>query len=110
MPAVLYLGLHAVDFAILHKSGSGNAWVSPQFQMTLREHDVRPVMAGKVHDSLTQTRPFFLILRSIDIDLAVLPFVYRYCLGFQSPDPTCKHQWRMDPLHAWRTHKGRSQR
>lgn len=48
LPGVLYLGLHALDFSLLSLSGSGNAWVSPQFQMTLKGHDVMPVMAGNV--------------------------------------------------------------
>ncbi|GJJ77085.1 dolichyl-phosphate-mannose-protein mannosyltransferase [Entomortierella parvispora] len=56
MPVVLYLGLHAVDFAILSKSGSGNAWVSPQFQMTLKGHDVVPVMADIAWDSKVRIR------------------------------------------------------
>jgi dolichyl-phosphate-mannose-protein mannosyltransferase len=42
------MGLHVIDFRLLSKSGSGNAWVSPQFQMTLKGHDVLPVMAGKL--------------------------------------------------------------
>lgn len=47
LPATLYIGLHVIDFRLLSNSGSGNAWVSPQFQMTLKGHDVLPVMAGK---------------------------------------------------------------
>lgn len=46
-PVVMYVCLHALDFYLLPNSGSGNAWVSPQFQMTLHNHDVQPVMAGK---------------------------------------------------------------
>ncbi|KAF9191710.1 hypothetical protein BGZ50_009183 [Haplosporangium sp. Z 11] len=55
-PAVLYLGLHVVDFRLLPKSGSGNAWVSPQFQMTLKGHDVLPVMADIAWDSKVHIR------------------------------------------------------
>ncbi|KAG0028536.1 hypothetical protein BGZ82_008395 [Podila clonocystis] len=46
-PAVMYVCLHALDFYLLPNSGSGNAWVSPQFQMTLKDHDVQPVMADQ---------------------------------------------------------------
>ncbi|KAG0291500.1 hypothetical protein BGZ98_002989, partial [Dissophora globulifera] len=56
MPAALYLGLHAVDFRLLSMSGSGNAWVSPQFQMTLKGHDVLPVMADIAWDSKVHIR------------------------------------------------------
>ncbi|KAF9438061.1 hypothetical protein BGZ76_009933 [Entomortierella beljakovae] len=55
-PAGLYLGLHAIDFRLLSKSGSGNAWVSPQFQMTLKGHDVMPVMADIAWDSKVHIR------------------------------------------------------
>ncbi|KAG0044464.1 hypothetical protein BGZ83_010316 [Gryganskiella cystojenkinii] len=56
MPAFLYLGLHVVDFRLLNRSGSGNAWVSPQFQMTLKGHDVLPVMADVAWDSKVHIR------------------------------------------------------
>ncbi|KAG9320703.1 hypothetical protein KVV02_008804 [Mortierella alpina] len=55
-PAVLYVGLHILDFRLLSKSGSGNAWVSPQFQMTLSGHDVLPVMADIAWDSKVHIR------------------------------------------------------
>ncbi|KAF9967783.1 hypothetical protein BGZ70_008261 [Mortierella alpina] len=55
-PAVLYVGLHILDFKLLSKSGSGNAWVSPQFQMTLKGHDVLPVMADIAWDSKVHIR------------------------------------------------------
>ncbi|KAF9960564.1 hypothetical protein BGZ65_012148 [Modicella reniformis] len=56
LPGVLYLGLHALDFKLLPLSGSGNAWVSPQFQMTLKGHDVMPVMADIAWDSKVHIR------------------------------------------------------
>ncbi|KAI8353875.1 Dolichyl-phosphate-mannose-protein mannosyltransferase-domain-containing protein [Mortierella sp. GBAus27b] len=56
LPGVLYLGLHALDFRLLSLSGSGNAWVSPQFQMTLKGHDVLPVMADVAWDSKVHIR------------------------------------------------------
>ncbi|KAF9086124.1 hypothetical protein BGX23_009123 [Mortierella sp. AD031] len=48
------MGLYAVDFQLLSKSGLGDSWVSPQFRMTLKGHDVEPVMAdiawlSKIH-------------------------------------------------------------
>ncbi|KAG0212290.1 hypothetical protein BGX33_003736 [Mortierella sp. NVP41] len=54
LPALLYMGLYAVDFQLLSKSGLGDSWVSPQFRMTLKGHDVEPVMAdiawlSKIH-------------------------------------------------------------
>ncbi|KAG0208726.1 hypothetical protein BGX28_000424, partial [Mortierella sp. GBA30] len=55
-PAVLYVGLHVLDFRLLSKSGSGNAWVSPQFQMTLDGHGVLPVMADIAWDSKVHIR------------------------------------------------------
>ncbi|KAF9574158.1 hypothetical protein EC968_007253 [Mortierella alpina] len=55
-PAVLYIGLHILDFRLLSKSGSGNAWVSPQFQMTLAGHNVLPVMADIAWDSKVHIR------------------------------------------------------
>ncbi|KAF9419991.1 hypothetical protein BGZ94_009254 [Podila epigama] len=59
-PFLLYMGLYAIDFQILTNSGSGNSWVSPQFQMTLKNHDVMPVMAdiaweSKIHIRHTNT-------------------------------------------------------
>ncbi|KAG0307526.1 hypothetical protein BGZ97_000366 [Linnemannia gamsii] len=56
LPAALYMGLHVIDFRLLSKSGSGNAWVSPQFQMTLKGHDVLPVMADIAWDSKVHIR------------------------------------------------------
>ncbi|KAF8949409.1 hypothetical protein BGZ47_003821 [Haplosporangium gracile] len=56
LPAVLYIGLHVIDFRLLSNSGSGNAWVSPQFQMTLKGHDVLPVMADIAWDSEVHIR------------------------------------------------------
>ncbi|KAF8955182.1 hypothetical protein BGZ46_002710 [Entomortierella lignicola] len=56
LPGVLYVGLYALDFRLLSKSGSGNAWVSPQFQMTLKGHDVLPVMADIAWDSKVHIR------------------------------------------------------
>ncbi|KAF9285101.1 hypothetical protein BGZ68_004150 [Mortierella alpina] len=55
-PGALYVGLHILDFKLLSKSGSGNAWVSPQFQMTLSGHDVLPVMADIAWDSKVHIR------------------------------------------------------
>ncbi|KAK3830596.1 MAG: Dolichyl-phosphate-mannose-protein mannosyltransferase-domain-containing protein [Linnemannia elongata] len=56
LPATLYIGLHVIDFRLLSNSGSGNAWVSPQFQMTLKGHDVLPVMADVAWDSKVHIR------------------------------------------------------
>ncbi|KAI8599916.1 Dolichyl-phosphate-mannose-protein mannosyltransferase-domain-containing protein, partial [Dissophora ornata] len=56
LPGVLYIGLHALDFRLLSNSGSGNAWVSPQFQMTLKGHDVLPVMADIAWNSRVHIR------------------------------------------------------
>ncbi|KAF9920210.1 hypothetical protein FBU30_009989 [Linnemannia zychae] len=56
LPIALYVGLHVIDFRLLSKSGSGNAWVSPQFQMTLKGHDVLPVMADIAYDSKVHIR------------------------------------------------------
>ncbi|KAG0358246.1 hypothetical protein BGZ54_010508 [Gamsiella multidivaricata] len=56
LPAVLYVGLHALDFRLLSNSGSGNAWVSPQFQMTLKGHSVLPVMADIAWESKVHIR------------------------------------------------------
>ncbi|KAG0330772.1 hypothetical protein BG000_011467 [Podila horticola] len=55
-PAVMYVCLHALDFYLLPNSGSGNAWVSPQFQMTLHNHDVQPVMADVAWESKVHIR------------------------------------------------------
>ncbi|KAG0349222.1 hypothetical protein BG005_011094 [Podila minutissima] len=55
-PAVMYVCLHALDFYLLPNSGSGNAWVSPQFQMTLKDHDVQPVMADVAWESKVHIR------------------------------------------------------
>ncbi|KAG0084869.1 hypothetical protein BGZ92_009490 [Podila epicladia] len=55
-PAVMYVCLHALDFYLLPNSGSGNAWVSPQFQMTLKDHDVQPVMADIAWESKVHIR------------------------------------------------------
>ncbi|KAG0273522.1 hypothetical protein BGZ95_010675 [Linnemannia exigua] len=54
LPVLLYMGLYAIDFQLLSKSGLGDSWVSPQFRMTLKGHDVDPVMAdiawqSKIH-------------------------------------------------------------
>ncbi|KAF8930065.1 hypothetical protein BGZ58_008501 [Dissophora ornata] len=54
LPFVLYVGLYAIDFSLLPNSGHGNSWVSPQFRMTLKGHDVQPVMTdiawqSKIH-------------------------------------------------------------
>ncbi|KAF9924746.1 hypothetical protein FBU30_005349 [Linnemannia zychae] len=54
LPVLLYMGLYAIDFQLLSKSGLGDSWVSPQFRMTLKGHDVEPVMAdiawqSKIH-------------------------------------------------------------
>ncbi|KAF9434893.1 hypothetical protein BGZ76_007237 [Entomortierella beljakovae] len=48
------MGLFAVDFQLLSNSGTGDSWVSPQFRMTLKGHNIQPVMAdiawkSKVH-------------------------------------------------------------
>ncbi|KAF9206587.1 hypothetical protein BGZ59_011602, partial [Podila verticillata] len=56
LPFVLYMGLYAIDFQILSHSGSGNAWVSPQFQMTLKKHGVQPVMADIAWESKVHIR------------------------------------------------------
>ncbi|KAF9305014.1 hypothetical protein BGZ74_011671 [Mortierella antarctica] len=56
LPFVLYMGLYAIDFQILSHSGSGNLWVSPQFQMTLKKHDVQPVMADLAWESKIHIR------------------------------------------------------
>ncbi|KAF9098564.1 hypothetical protein BGX23_005867 [Mortierella sp. AD031] len=56
LPVTLYLGLHVIDFRLLSSSGSGNAWVSSQFQMTLKGHDVLPVMADIAWDSKVHIR------------------------------------------------------
>ncbi|OAQ29175.1 glycosyltransferase family 39 protein, partial [Linnemannia elongata AG-77] len=56
LPATLYIGLHVIDFRLLSNTGSGNAWVSPQFQMTLKGHDVLPVMADVAWDSKVHIR------------------------------------------------------
>ncbi|KAF9395803.1 hypothetical protein CPC16_006840 [Podila verticillata] len=55
-PAVMYVCLLALDFYLLPNSGSGNAWVSPQFQMTLKNHDVEPVMADIAWESKVHIR------------------------------------------------------
>ncbi|KAF8945614.1 hypothetical protein BGZ47_002327 [Haplosporangium gracile] len=54
LPVLLYIGLYAIDFQLLSRSGLGDSWVSPQFRMTLRGHDVELVMAdiawqSKIH-------------------------------------------------------------
>ncbi|KAG0240358.1 hypothetical protein BGX31_002030 [Mortierella sp. GBA43] len=54
LPLALYVGLYAIDFQLLSNSGLGDSWVSPQFQMTLNGHNVKPVMAdiawlSKIH-------------------------------------------------------------
>ncbi|KAF9277436.1 hypothetical protein BGZ88_001172, partial [Linnemannia elongata] len=54
LPVLLYMGLYAIDFQLLSKSGLGDSWVSPQFRMTLKGHDVERVMAdiawqSKIH-------------------------------------------------------------
>ncbi|KAG0282398.1 hypothetical protein BGZ96_000525, partial [Linnemannia gamsii] len=54
LPVLLYMGLYAVNFRLLSKSGLGDSWVSPQFRMTLKGHDVELVMAdiawqSKIH-------------------------------------------------------------
>ncbi|KAG0035278.1 hypothetical protein BGZ81_010591 [Podila clonocystis] len=56
LPFVLYMGLYAIDFQILSHSGSGNSWVSPQFQMTLKKHYVQPVMADIAWESKVHIR------------------------------------------------------
>ncbi|KAG0332310.1 hypothetical protein BG000_010128, partial [Podila horticola] len=56
LPFVLYMGLYAIDFQILSYSGSGNSWVSPQFQVTLKRHDVQPVMADIAWESKIHIR------------------------------------------------------
>ncbi|KAG0339523.1 hypothetical protein BG004_006776 [Podila humilis] len=56
LPFVLYMGLFAIDFQLLTNSGSGNSWVSPQFQMTLKHHDVPPVMADLAWESKIHIR------------------------------------------------------
>ncbi|GJJ68377.1 dolichyl-phosphate-mannose-protein mannosyltransferase [Entomortierella parvispora] len=56
LPCLLYMGLYAVDFRLLPNSGSGNSWVSPQFQMTLKNHDVQPVMADIAWESKVHIR------------------------------------------------------
>ncbi|KAF9420475.1 hypothetical protein BGZ94_009106 [Podila epigama] len=55
-PTVMYVGLQALDFYLLPNSGSGNAWVSPSFQMTLKNHDVLPVMADVAWESKIHIR------------------------------------------------------
>ncbi|KAG0052078.1 hypothetical protein BGZ83_003011 [Gryganskiella cystojenkinii] len=55
-PFLLYMGLYAIDFRLLPKSGSGNSWVSPQFQMTLKNHDVKRVMADLAWESRVNIR------------------------------------------------------
>ncbi|KAK3839713.1 MAG: Dolichyl-phosphate-mannose-protein mannosyltransferase-domain-containing protein [Linnemannia gamsii] len=54
LPVLLYMGLYAIDFQLLSNSGLGDSWVSPQFRMTLKGHDVEPVMTdiawqSKIH-------------------------------------------------------------
>ncbi|KAF9954767.1 hypothetical protein BGZ72_004313 [Mortierella alpina] len=54
LPSALYVGLFVIDFNMLSSSGQGDSWVSPQFRMTLKGHDVQPVMAdiawkSKIH-------------------------------------------------------------
>lgn len=53
------MGLYAVNFQLLSKSGLGDSWVSPQFRMTLKGHDVELVMAGIFLHPLTYTVPLF---------------------------------------------------
>ncbi|KAF9085857.1 hypothetical protein BGX27_003317, partial [Mortierella sp. AM989] len=54
--ALICAVLVTFDFRLLSQSGSGNAWVSPQFQMTLKGHDVMPVMADIAWDSKVHIR------------------------------------------------------
>ncbi|KAF9584044.1 hypothetical protein BGW38_007767 [Lunasporangiospora selenospora] len=54
IPFALYMGVFAIEFKLLSKSGPGNLWVSPQFQTTLQGHYIHQVMAdvawgSKIH-------------------------------------------------------------
>ncbi|KAG0306485.1 hypothetical protein BGZ98_002261, partial [Dissophora globulifera] len=47
LPFAMYVGLFAIHFALLPNSGRSDSWVSPQFRMTLKGHDIQPVMADQ---------------------------------------------------------------
>jgi len=88
IPALFYMSMFAIHFAILSNSGEGDGFMSSEFQHTLRGHGMEDTYAGELHLRLS--------LGSSETDETRL---FRRCHGrFKSYYSTPSHARRIPSL------------